>query len=299
MQIPMMKSTKEQAIEQLQKVLDEIDDLKNIAYPSERFSLWNRNARVAIRHAFGDDSSHVREFSDVEYESIFASRNQIQYYYERGLSTASGILSSMIQEIGTYWQHATEGPTAVQQHTEPEPTPVKTDQVFVVHGRNQTARDAMFTYLRTIGLHPLEWNEAVRATGKTMPYIGEILDAAFTQAGAVVVLMTPDDGARLSEPFRSANDPPHETELTGQARPNVLFEAGMAMGRNPDRTILVELGSLRLFSDVSGLHVIRMDNSSQRRQELAQRLEGAGCPVSLDGIDWHTAGDFDAALSGL
>jgi hypothetical protein len=42
-----------------------------------------------------------------------------------------------------------------------------------------------------------------------------------------------------------------------------------------------------------------MDDSSQRRQELAQRLESAGCPVNLDGIDWHTAGDFDAALSEM
>ena len=206
------------------------------------------------------------------------------------------MLSSMINEIGEYGIAKVEILTDMVGGVETQPAPVKTDQAFVVHGRNQKARDAMFTFLRTIGLHPLEWNEAVRATGKPMPYIGEILDAAFAQAGAVVVLMTPDDEARLNEPFRSPNDPPHETELTGQARPNVLFEAGMAMGRNAERTILVELGTLRPFSDVAGLHVIRMDNSSQRRQELAQRLESAGCPVNLEGVDWHTAGDFDTAL---
>ena len=171
-----------------------------------------------------------------------------------------------------------------------------TRDVFVVHGRNQKARDAVFNFVRSIGLHPLEWSEAVKATGKTMPYIGEILDAAFSQAHAVVVLLTPDDEVRLQEALRSENDPPHETELSGQARPNVLFEAGMAMGRNQDRTVLVELGNLRPFSDMAGLHVIRLDDTSQRRQELAQRLETAGCPVNLDGTDWHSAGEFDAAL---
>ena len=30
-----------------------------------------------------------------------------------------------------------------------------------------------------------------------------------------------------------------------------------------------------------------------RRQELAQALERAGCPVNLEGIDWHTAGTFE------
>ena len=84
--------------------------------------------------------------------------------------------------------------------------------------------------------------------------------------------------------------------MSGQARPNVLFEAGMAMGRNEDRTVLVELGTLRPFSDVAGRHAIRFGDNSQCRQELAKRLETAGCPVNLDGTDWHTAGDFKAAL---
>ena len=169
-------------------------------------------------------------------------------------------------------------------------------EVFVVHGRNLAARDALFDFLRAIDLHPLEWAEAVQSTGRPSPYIGEILDAAFSKAHAVVVLMTPDDEAQLREHLRNDGDPPHETKLTGQARPNVLFEAGMAMGRHGDRTILVELGSLRPFSDIGGRHVIRIDNSSQRRQELAQRLKTAGCPVNLDGTDWHTAGDFEKAL---
>ena len=178
---------------------------------------------------------------------------------------------------------------------EPRP-PADSREVFVVHGRNLLARDALFEFLRAIDLHPLEWSEAISATGKPSPYIGEILDAAFSTAHAVVVLFTPDDEAHLRQEFRRDNDPLHETELTGQARPNVLFEAGMGMGRYPERTVLVELGSLRPFSDIAGLHVIRMDDSSQRRQELAQRLRTTGSPVKLDGTDWHTAGDFDAAI---
>ena len=177
--------------------------------------------------------------------------------------------------------------------------PTDAQDVFVVHGRNSAARNAIFGFLRSIGLHPLEWSEATIYTGKPSPYVGEILDAAFSKAHAFVVLFTPDDEARLRQEFRVDGDPPHETELTGQARPNVLFEAGMAMGRYPERTVLVELGSLRPFSDTAGLHVIRMDGSSQRRQELAQRLEAAGCPVRLEGTDWHTAGDFGAVITSI
>lgn len=166
--------------------------------------------------------------------------------------------------------------------------------VFVVHGRNLEARNSLFRFLRSIGLRPLEWSQAIQLTGKASPFIGEILDVAFSKAQAVVVLFTPDDEARLREPFRGSKEAAHETELTGQARPNVLFEAGMAMGRNPDRTVMVELGDLRPFSDIAGRHTIKLDNSSAARHELAQRLETAGCAVDLTGRDWHTEGDFTA-----
>ena len=168
--------------------------------------------------------------------------------------------------------------------------------VFVVHGRNEKARVALFDFLRSISLHPVEWSEAVQATGKASPYIGDILNAAFSRAHAVVVLLTPDDEARLREPWQGKNEPPHEVELSGQARPNVLFEAGMAMGRDEDRTVLVEIGYIRPFSDIAGRHTVRLDNTSPRRQELANRLKAAGCPANLNGTDWHSVGDFDDAI---
>jgi predicted nucleotide-binding protein len=164
--------------------------------------------------------------------------------------------------------------------------------VFVVHGRNREARDAMFAFLRTLGLQPIEWNEAVLATGRPNPYVGEVLDAAFARAQTVLVLMTPDDEARLRDDFHEPWDPPHETSTTPQARPNVIFEAGMAMGRDESRTVLVEFGACRPFSDIGGRHTLRLNGTTQRRQELAQRLESAGAAVSMTGTDWHTAGDF-------
>ena len=53
------------------------------------------------------------------------------------------------------------------------------DRVFVVHGRNQAAADSMFAFLRSLGLKPIEWDQAVAMTGKGSPYVGEVLDVAF------------------------------------------------------------------------------------------------------------------------
>ena len=110
----------------------------------------------------------------------------------------------------------------------------------------------MFSFLRSVKLHPIEWSEAIRLTAKTNPFVGEVLDAAFSHARAVLVLMTPDETTRLLPEFVRENDPSHEREPGMQPRPNVLFEAGMAMGRSPDRTVLVQLGETRLFSDIAG-----------------------------------------------
>lgn len=149
----------------------------------------------------------------------------------------------------------------------------------------------MFDFLRAIGLHPIEWSRALAATGSPSPYIGEVLDTAFNMAQAIVVLMTPDEIAYLLPDHGHGEDDP-EMKPTPQARPNVLFEAGMAMGRDPKRTVLVELGTLRPFSDVAGRHALRLNQSAEKRNDLAQRLKTAGCDVDLGGTDWLQTGDF-------
>lgn len=142
----------------------------------------------------------------------------------------------------------------------------------------------------------MEWSHAVELTGEGSPYIGQVLDAALDHAAAIVVLMTPDEIAYLQPQYgHGAGDA--ETQPAPQARPNVLFEAGMALGRDPKRTVLVEVGDVRPFSDVAGRHAIRLTNSSEVRQELARRLATAGCDVDVRGTDWHSAGDFTAPTS--
>jgi len=153
-------------------------------------------------------------------------------------------------------------------------------------------RDAVFAFLRALELRPLEWNQAIKLTGEPSPYVGTILETAFRTAAAVVVLLSPDDEAQLKRALRDSSEPAFERKLTGQARPNVLFEAGMAFGRNPENTVLVQIGEVRPFSDVAGRHIVKMSNEPTSRQELATKLANAGCNVNTAGGDWLTAGDF-------
>lgn len=164
--------------------------------------------------------------------------------------------------------------------------------IFVVHGRNELIRKSIFDFLRSINLEPIEWEEAIKMTTKTNPYIGEILEIAFGKAQAILVIFTPDDLVKLNPRFHKEDDPSYEKKLTGQARPNVLFEAGIGIGKNPERTILVQIGNVKPFSDIAGRYIIKFRGTPQDRRKLTNRLESAGCDVNLDGTDWLTTGDF-------
>jgi predicted nucleotide-binding protein len=168
-------------------------------------------------------------------------------------------------------------------------------KVFVVHGRNLKARDALYEFLGALGLHPVDFEkDAVAGTGDAAPYTGDVLSAGFDQARAVIVLFTPDERVSLRAGLASA---PWEYAERLQSRANVYFEAGMAFVSHPRRTVLVELGQVRVPSDIEGRHVVRLDDSPSRREALLNRLKIAGCEIT-DGTDWLSAGHFAEAIEG-
>lgn len=112
--------------------------------------------------------------------------------------------------------------------------------VMVVHGRDHDARDDLFSLVRALGLKPIEWNEAVRATSSGAPYTGEAVEAAFRLAQAAVVLCTPDEEVLLRSDLRDP-DEPAEAQRAWQPRPNVYIEGGIALTTHPTRTIVLEL----------------------------------------------------------
>lgn len=165
-------------------------------------------------------------------------------------------------------------------------------KVMVVYGRDTAAKTAMFDFLRRLDLWPQEWSQLISATGEATPYIGQTLDAAFRTVRGVVVLFTPDDVVRLHPGLQRDNDPREESEWTLQPRPNALFEAGLAFGRQPTRTVLVELGRLRGLTDLLGRHAVRLDGGVPALRQLVQRLKDAGCQVNDSGDDWLDPGLF-------
>jgi predicted nucleotide-binding protein len=159
-------------------------------------------------------------------------------------------------------------------------------RVAVVHGRDTSASDALFDFLRDLDLHPLEWTELIRATRSGAPHNQTVVETLFSLARAAAVLLTPDDEVRLHPQLTPDPDQRGEGAWVCQPRPNVLLEAGMALSLHPDRTVLVEVGVTRTPSDLEGVNVVRLDGTAPPLHDLANRLAGAGCSVQTEGTAW-------------
>jgi hypothetical protein len=150
--------------------------------------------------------------------------------------------------------------------------------------------------LRALNLRIVEWEHAVMRTGLPNPYIGDVVFAGLQMADAALVVLTPDDLVVLRPDLLHSDDGDLEQALQGQARPNVFYEAGIADAYGRERTVIVEIGQAKPFSDVSGRHVLRYDGSATRRKALAGRLVLAGLHPDISGDDWLSVGDVTSSI---
>jgi predicted nucleotide-binding protein len=172
-------------------------------------------------------------------------------------------------------------------------------RVFVVHGRDRVAYDELKVFLGALGLTVFDYDDQLLEIAAGAPSVMDIVSEGLKKAQTIVVLFTPDEHATLSPRLHLPTDKFHPTDVERyQARPNVIFEAGMAFGLNPKQTVLLALGpEVQLFSDAAGAHVHRLTGDSQKfRQTLASLLESTGCKINTHS-DFPTAGDFEKIIA--
>lgn len=200
------------------------------------------------------------------------------------------ISQSQVDDAPGYAPQA--APTPPRDKGKPTVKPAKNNTLFLVHGRDTKLNEDMIGLLRALGLNPIEWSKAVAKTRGNNPDVDKIIDGQMKAVQGIVVLISPDEQAKLKSKFC---DPamPTERTLQNQARPNVLFEAGWAFGAYPKKTLLVRVGNTRPISDLGGKHIMKLSNSAASRKELAQRLKKLKFKVDTEGTSWLTEFDFN------
>lgn len=179
-----------------------------------------------------------------------------------------------------------------------EANPAK--RVFVVHGRDRNAWNELKQFLEALGLAAYDYDDQLAVSETGAPFVRDIVNAGLKKAKTIIVLFTPEERATLSTKLHLATDKYHPADVERyQARPNVIFEAGMAFAINPKQTVLLALGpEVQLFSDAGGVHVHRMTTDSEDfRRMLANVLRNTGCEIDTNSNAYLTAGNFGKIIA--
>ena len=207
------------------------------------FVIWSRVARTAIGHAFGDQSEQLRDFTRIEYaipdgsEEDMSSTSESEYFWG-SLDLAAAIVRSMIDEIEEYWEDD-DSPMPDSVTTDLGQQDITSRRVFVAHGQDEGAKEAVARFLQRVGLEPVVLSE--------LPAKGQTIIEKFKSNSDVqfaVALLTPDDAGSCSG----------ETEPKPRARQNVIFELGFFIGSlGRDKVCALTKGEPEIPSNYAGV----------------------------------------------
>ena len=266
----MVQPGKAQSIERLSRLLEEIPSLMQRESFSPQFAKWHRDTEVAISHTFMDKPEYLQDFRNVSYSPFAITIGGGDYEFDQafvqGLDKAASILESMIDEIREYWKDDEFLPTHADIGiSEGEIS----DEVFVVHGRDNGAKETVARFLSKLGLQPVILHEQPNQ-GRTIIEKFE----EYAQVGFAVVLLTPDD-------ICSPHDQPDSSRP--RARQNVILELGFFLGKlGRQRTFALKKGDVETPSDYDGVLYIPLDDPGAWRMELVKEFKGAGLDVDAN-----------------
>lgn len=168
-------------------------------------------------------------------------------------------------------------------------------RAFIIYGRDVSAYDQLGKFVSAIGLQQLSFEEVAGRTATS--FVADIVTQGIREADVVIAFFTPDEQAVLFDPVTGSYLDSDETSRW-QARPNVIFEAGLASGVSREKTVIVTLGTdVRLLSDLHGIYYV--DLKDRRAKEILRRkIESIVGPLPVD-ENWmapEISGDFTGCL---
>jgi hypothetical protein len=141
-------------------------------------------------------------------------------------------------------------------------------KVFIVHGRDNEAKQEAARFIETIGLQSIILHEQA-STGMT---IIEKIERYSGEADFALVLYTPCDLGRGGHE--------HKAPARNRARQNVVFEHGYLMARYGRKNVCALLkGQIETPNDISGVIYVDFDEQGSWKEEVAKELKACGYEI--------------------
>lgn len=190
----------------------------------------------------------------------------------QNIVTLKDIAALWDEHVRFYSRYVEEGPpgfrNAFEKEISVEPSSRK---VFVVHGHDNAAKEAVARFLEKLGLLAIILHEQANKGATLIEKFEANSDVSFA-----VVLLTPDDVGGASTD--------HKT-MQPRARQNVVFELGFFVGKlGRERACALYVEGVELPSDFQGVAYVPYDTSDGWRLKLAVELKAAGVEVDLNRV---------------
>ena len=259
---------KEKAIDRLQKLLDEASELDPENDRSQQFQKWTQDVYSAFFYIFGEDS---RQYIGLP-GGYTTTPKGIRNYLNSMVST----VASNLDDVKYFWEDDETSPTHRIDQSDISALDSGrinkqsvSDRVFVIHGRDNEAKQTVARFLEKIDLKPVILHE--------QPDKGRTIIEKFeehAQVGFAIALLTPDDVGALKGDKRNLNP---------RARQNVIFEFGYFIGKiGRKRVCALVQGALEKPSDYDGVLYIPLDDSGGWKMRLITELKTAGFDVDAN-----------------
>jgi len=240
--------------EKLLSLADEAVEIGAESYVEQ----WSARARAFLSAAIGVDAANL-------FSSLYSAN------WLETLAMRRGHLEGLAATLEAPGQ-------AEEQITHVKPEPNETSQkansrkVFIVHGRDDAAKESAARFMEKVGLQPIILHEQPNA-GRT---IIEKFETYSDDVAFAVVLLTPDDlGSEAGDP----------SQLKPRARQNVIMELGYFIGRlGRTRVCALHKGNVERPSDYQGVLYIEMDAAGAWKAKLAQELVQSRISIDLAGL---------------
>lgn len=256
----------------LHRRIDEVRaiDPQKIRHDDARIGNIQRSIRETIREVFGQRSP---EFDDLQYHRIWHgglnyldSPAQRQAKFAAGIPQTVTILEGLISRLEEKREDTSLGDATSNRGIA---STTGTRRVFVVHGHDEAAKEAVARFLLQLDLEPVILHEQANK-GRTVIEKFEV----HTDVDFAVILLTPDDVGRADD----GSDEPR-----ARARQNVIFELGYFIGKlGRSRVCALHKGNVEILSDYKGVVYVSMDDSGGWRLLLAREITAAGIDVDLN-----------------
>lgn len=142
--------------------------------------------------------------------------------------------------------------------------------VFVVHGRDNEAKESVARFVEKLGLNAIILHEQLNR-GRTI--IEKFEEHA--SVGFAIILLTPDEIGKLA-------DQP-DLAFERQARQNVILEMGYFLGKiGRERVFALKRGNVTVPSDYNGVVYTDMDTHGAWKVALVRELKAVGFDVDAN-----------------